>query len=157
MKICGTVLATMVELCLIDDPVESCGVVTALAGDETADSQDIWPMRNALRSKTAYAFEEGDQLAVWRRMEHLGQVPVMIYHSHTASAPEPSQKDLRWATEPNAVYVIVQTAPRPDQCVVRGWKIEFGGGAYAEERLELGCCWEVAPVDPSKAYQGKVG
>jgi [CysO sulfur-carrier protein]-S-L-cysteine hydrolase len=154
IQICGAVLATMVDHCLAEAPIEACGVVAALANDETTDSQHILPMRNALRSPTAYAFVEGDQLAVWRAMDHMGQRPVMIYHSHTASEPVPSKKDLLWASEPDAVYVIVQTAARAADVVVRGWRIEFGGGAYAEVRLELGCCVHTAPIDPTRGYRG---
>lgn len=152
--ICGNVLAAIISHCQADAPIEACGIVVGLPGDDTSDSQHMVGMRNALASPTAYAFAQDEQLAVWRAMDHLGQMPVFVWHSHTASAPVPSGKDLVWATEPDAVYLIIQTARAAADVVVRGWRIELGGGAHAEVRVELGCCASAAPIDPTMGYQG---
>jgi [CysO sulfur-carrier protein]-S-L-cysteine hydrolase len=152
--ICGNALATIISHCQAEAPVEACGVVVSLPHDDTSDSQHVVGMVNALRSTTAYAFDPAEQLAVWESMDHLGQVPAMIYHSHTASPPVPSGKDVRWASESKAVYLIVQTAARDQDVVVCGWMINSGDELYAEERVELGCCANAAPVDPSACYLG---
>jgi proteasome lid subunit RPN8/RPN11 len=44
-----------------------------------------------------------------------------IYHSHTRSAPEPSQTDINLAFYPDALYVIVGVAG--EEADVRAWRI----------------------------------
>lgn len=66
-----------------DHPDEACGV---LAGPEGSDRPERHiPMTNAERSPTFYRLDSGEQLKVWRAMEDADEVPVVIYHSHTAN------------------------------------------------------------------------
>ena len=64
-----------------------------------------------------------------------GDELIAIYHSHTKSAPEPSQTDINLATYPDAVYLIVSLAD-PENPEIRGWWLR--DGKVDEERLELG-------------------
>lgn len=106
-----------------DHPDEACGV---LAGPEGADRpQRHIPMVNAERSPTFYRFDSGEQLKVWRAMDEAGEVPVVIYHSHTATEAYPSRTDVDLAAEPDAHYVLVSTRD-PDRHELRSFRIRAG-------------------------------
>jgi proteasome lid subunit RPN8/RPN11 len=90
-----------------DHPDEACGVV---AGPEGSDRPERFiPMLNAARSPTFYEFDSGDLLRLYRDMDSRDEVPVVIYHSHTATEAYPSRTDVSYASEPDAHYVIVST------------------------------------------------
>ncbi|MBW0105886.1 Mov34/MPN/PAD-1 family protein [Pseudonocardia sp. KRD291] len=90
-----------------DHPDEACGVV---AGPEGSDRPERFvPMLNAARSPTFYEFDSGDLLRLYRDMDSRDEVPVVIYHSHTATAAYPSRTDISYASEPEAHYVLVST------------------------------------------------
>jgi proteasome lid subunit RPN8/RPN11 len=42
-------------------------------------------------------------------MDDRDEVPVVIYHSHTATEAYPSRTDVSYASEPDAHYVLVST------------------------------------------------
>ncbi len=97
----------MVAHARADHPDEACGV---LAGPDGSDRpQRHIPMLNAERSPTFYRFDSGEQLKVWRQMDDADEVPVVIYHSHTATEAYPSRTDISYASEPDAHYVLVST------------------------------------------------
>jgi [CysO sulfur-carrier protein]-S-L-cysteine hydrolase len=90
-----------------DHPDEACGVV---AGPEGADRPERFiPMLNVARSPTFYEFDSGDLLRLYRDMDSRDEVPVVIYHSHTATEAYPSRTDISYASEPEAHYVLVST------------------------------------------------
>jgi proteasome lid subunit RPN8/RPN11 len=90
-----------------DHPDEACGVV---AGPEGSDRPERFiPMLNAARSPTFYEFDSGDLLRLYREMDSRDEVPVVIYHSHTATEAYPSRTDISYASEPEAHYVLVST------------------------------------------------
>ena len=122
-------LDAMVAHCRAEHPVEACGV---LAGRDGVAERHI-PMRNAEASRTRYAMDPEQQLAVWREMDERGERPVVIYHSHTASEARPSTPDIAYAAERDAHYVIVST--RGELSEVRSWRI--ADGEAAEERVEV--------------------
>lgn len=66
-----------------DHPDEACGVLAGPQGSDRPHRHIL--MTNAERSPTFYRFDSGEQLAVWQEMEGAGEVPVVIYHSHTAT------------------------------------------------------------------------
>jgi [CysO sulfur-carrier protein]-S-L-cysteine hydrolase len=90
-----------------DHPDEACGVI---AGSEGSDRPERFiPMLNAARSPTFYEFDSGDLLRLYRDMDARDEVPVVIYHSHTATEAYPSRTDTGLAQEPDAHYVLVST------------------------------------------------
>ncbi len=105
---------------LRDHPDEACGVV---AGREGAATRVI-PMENAERSPTFYRFDSQEQLRVWRGMDDADEVPLVIYHSHTATEAHPSRTDVSLASEPDAHYLLVST--RSEQDEVRAFRIVDG-------------------------------
>jgi proteasome lid subunit RPN8/RPN11 len=122
----------MVAHARADHPDEACGV---LAGPEGSDRPERHvAMVNAERSPTFYRFDAQEQLKVWRAMDDADEVPVVIYHSHTATEAYPSRTDVNLAAEPDAHYVLVSTRD-PGQDEVRSYRIV--DGVVTEERVTI--------------------
>jgi proteasome lid subunit RPN8/RPN11 len=90
-----------------DHPDEACGVVAGPAGSD--EPRRFVPMVNAARSPTFYEFDSMDLLRLYREMDENDEVPVVVYHSHTATEAYPSRTDVTYASEPEAHYVLVST------------------------------------------------
>jgi [CysO sulfur-carrier protein]-S-L-cysteine hydrolase len=122
----------MVAHARADHPDEACGVV---AGPEGSDRPERHiAMVNAERSPTFYRFDAQEQLKVWRALEESAEVPVVIYHSHTATEAYPSRTDVGLAAEPDAHYVLVSTR-NPGQDEVRSYRIV--DGVVTEEPVHI--------------------
>ncbi len=90
-----------------DHPDEACGIVAGPAGSDRPER--VIEMTNAARSMTRYEFEPAEQLRVYREMDDRDEEPVVVYHSHTATEAYPSRTDVRYASQPDAHYVLVST------------------------------------------------
>lgn len=113
----------MVAHARADHPDEACGII---AGPEGSDRPERFvEMVNAERSPTFYRFDSGEQLRVWRAMDDADEVPVVIYHSHTATEAYPSRTDISYAAEPDAHYVLVSTRD-PQSHELRSYRIVDG-------------------------------
>ncbi len=122
----------MVAHARADHPDEACGVI---AGPEGSDRPERFvAMANAERSPTFYRFDSGEQLKVWRAMDEADEVPVVIYHSHTATEAYPSRTDISLASEPDAHYILVSTRD-PDEHELRSYRII--DGVVAEEPIDI--------------------
>jgi [CysO sulfur-carrier protein]-S-L-cysteine hydrolase len=76
---------------------------------------------NTAASPFKYEMDGMEQYRIQTAIEDAGLELGAIYHSHTRSAPEPSQTDINLAFYPDALYVIVGLkSPEPD---VRAWRI----------------------------------
>ena len=114
-----------------DHPDEACGVI---AGPEGSDRPERFiPMLNAARSPTFYEFDSADLLKLYREMDANDEVPVVIYHSHTATEAYPSRTDVSYASEPEAHYVLVSTRDETDE--FRSYRIVEG--EITEEPVEV--------------------
>ncbi|MDX1876100.1 M67 family metallopeptidase [Mycolicibacterium sp. 120266] len=122
----------MVAHARADHPDEACGVIAGPEGSDRAER--FIPMINAERSPTFYRFDSAEQLTVWREMDTNDEVPVVIYHSHTATAAYPSRTDVSFASEPEAHYVLVSTRD-PEQHELRSYRIV--DGAVTEEPVSI--------------------
>jgi len=112
-----------------DHPDEACGVIAGRDGVPTR----VVEMLNAERSPTFYRFDAQEQLRVWREMDDADEVPLVIYHSHTATEAHPSRTDISLAGEPDAHYLLVSTRSTADE--VRSFRI--ADGVVTEEQLEV--------------------
>ncbi|WP_135456944.1 M67 family metallopeptidase [Mycobacterium sp. DL99] len=122
----------MVAHARADHPDEACGVI---AGPEGADRPERFiAMVNAERSPTFYRFDSMEQFKVWRSMDEADEVPVVIYHSHTATEAYPSRTDISLAQEPDAHYVLVSTRD-PHEHELRSYRIV--DGAVTEEPVSI--------------------
>lgn len=112
-----------------DHPDEACGVI---AGRDDKATRVV-EMENAERSPTFYRFDAQEQLRVWRAMDDADEVPMVIYHSHTATEAHPSRTDISLASEPDAHYLLVSTRVQTDE--VRSFRI--ADGAVTEEPVQI--------------------
>ena len=85
-------------------PKEACGL---LAADATGAIVQMYPMKNIENTAIGYAMDPKQQLLVEKQMRQQGQQLVGIFHSHTASAAEPSSVDIELAISPDVAYVLV--------------------------------------------------
>jgi len=106
-----------------DHPDEACGIVAGPAGTDVP--RRFVPMANAARSTTFYEFDSMDLLRLYREMDDLDEVPVVVYHSHTATEAYPSRTDVAYASEPEAHYVLVSTRD-PETIEFRSFRIVDG-------------------------------
>jgi proteasome lid subunit RPN8/RPN11 len=128
----GDLVDAMVAHARADHPDEACGVI---AGPEGSDRPERFiQMQNAERSPTFYRFDSGEQLRVWRAMDDADEVPVVIYHSHTATEAYPSRTDISYASEPDAHYVLVSTRDAVDD-ELRSYRIL--DGVVTEEPVKI--------------------
>jgi [CysO sulfur-carrier protein]-S-L-cysteine hydrolase len=127
-----------------DHPDEACGIV---AGPEGSDRPERFiPMLNAARSPTFYEFEAHEFMQVTREMDDRDEVPVVIYHSHTATEAHPSRTDVSYASgplaDPSAHYVLVSTRDHGPETGLAGDEVEFRSfrivdGQVNEEEVEV--------------------
>jgi proteasome lid subunit RPN8/RPN11 len=122
----------MIDHARADHPDEACGVIAGRAGSDTPTR--FIPMVNAARSTTFYEFDATDLLRLYRQMDANDEEPVVIYHSHTATQAYPSRTDIRYASEPNAHYVLLSTR-EPDTTHVRSFRII--DAEVTEESVEI--------------------
>jgi proteasome lid subunit RPN8/RPN11 len=100
-----------------DAPDECCGMIAADDGRAVR----VHRATNAAASPLRYEIDPQDQLRIQTAIDDAGLELGAIYHSHTRSAPYPSQTDVNLAFYPEAVYVIVGVAgPEPE---VRAYRI----------------------------------
>ncbi|MCG8925395.1 M67 family metallopeptidase [Lentzea sp. CC55] len=115
-----------------DHPDEACGVIAGPFGSDRPER--FIEMENAERSPTFYRFDAAEQLKVWREMDANDEVPVVIYHSHTATEAYPSRTDVSFAGEPEAHYVLVSTRD-PIEHELRSYRIVEG--VVTEEPVKI--------------------
>ena len=113
-------------------PNECCGIV----GTRDGQAVSIFPVRNAAASPLRYEMDPKDQLRVFEALDDAGLDVGAIYHSHTRSAPEPSQTDINLAFYPDALYLILGVAGADDD--VRAWRIVDGRVSGAPLEVEEG-------------------
>jgi [CysO sulfur-carrier protein]-S-L-cysteine hydrolase len=132
LTIAAEVLDAIVAHARRDHPDEACGIVAGPVGSDRPDR--LVPMLNAARSPTFYEFDSGDLLRLYRDLEKRDEEPVVVYHSHTATAAYPSRTDVSYASEPGAHYLLVSTTdPGTDE--IRSYRIVDGQVTEEEVRV----------------------
>lgn len=111
-------------------PNECCGMVASADGRAVT----IHPAENTAASPLRYEIDGKQQLEILDAIEDAGHDLGAIYHSHTRTAPEPSQTDINLAFYPDSLYVIVGIANAEPE--VRAWRIVDGQVSEAELRVE---------------------
>lgn len=133
LRLPADLLAEMLAHCRDEHPREACGIMAGVghAPNWSRRMTNVHP-----RSTRYFTVNPVEQRELYAGMDELGLDPVVIYHSHTASAAVPSGTDVSCAHEPDAHYVIVSTAVDPPE--VRSYRLL--AGQLREERLEVATC-----------------
>ncbi len=129
MRISRRLLDELIAHARADAPNECCGMIAARDGEAVA----VHRATNAAASPLRYEIEGREQYRIQTAIEDAGLDLGAIYHSHTRSAPEPSQTDINLAFYPEALYVIVGVAG--EDADVRAWTIV--DGKVSEAALEV--------------------
>ena len=130
MRISRELLDEVIAHARADAPNECCGMIASRDGEAVS----VHRARNAAASPLRYEIEGKEQYAIQSAIEDAGLDIGAIYHSHTRSAPLPSQTDINLAFYPESLYVIVGLQDgEPD---VRAWRIV--DGQVSEAELEVG-------------------
>ena len=111
-------------------PNECCGMIATRNGEAVK----VYRATNAAASPLRYEIDGAEQYAIQQEIDRAGQELGAIYHSHTRSAPYPSQTDINLAFHPDSLYVIVGLADgQPD---VRAYQIRDGRISEGELLVE---------------------
>ncbi len=128
MKISARIYQEMVSHALEDAPNECCGMVSARDGEAV----EVYRITNSAHSPLRYEMDPREQLKVEFGEIYDKDLEVgVVYHSHTRSAPYPSQTDINLATHPDAVYIIVGVKDPADP-EVKGYTIRDAEVAEVE-------------------------
>src|SRR5215210_4700461 len=106
MRISRSLLDQIVAQARAEAPNECCGIIATVDGRAVS----VHPARNAAASPLRYEIDGMEQYRIQSAIEDAGHELGAIYHSHTRSAPVPSQTDINLAFYPDALYVIVGVA-----------------------------------------------
>jgi len=132
VRISRALLDEIVAHARAEAPNECCGMIAAQDGTAVA----VHRARNTAASPLKYEMDGMEQYKIQTAIEDAGLELGAIYHSHTRSAPEPSQTDINLAFYPEALYVIVGVAGAdPD---IRAWRIVDGQVSEATLEVEDG-------------------
>jgi proteasome lid subunit RPN8/RPN11 len=127
MRIAQALLDDLIAHALEDAPNECCGMVAARDGEAV----QVHRARNVAASPLRYEIDGMEQYAIQSAIEDAGLDLGAIYHSHTRSAPFPSQTDINLAFYPESIYVIVGVKDR-DAPEVKAYRIVDGQVSDAE-------------------------
>jgi proteasome lid subunit RPN8/RPN11 len=130
MRFAQALYDEMVQHALQDAPDECCGMVATHDGAAVK----LYRAENAAHSPLRYEIDGAEQYRIQMAIEDEGLDLGVIYHSHTRSAPYPSQTDINLAFYPDAMYVIVGVAG--EQPEVRAFQIR--DGRVTETELKVG-------------------
>ena len=131
MRIARRLYEQMVDHARQEAPDECCGMV---AGRDE-DAQKVYRATNIEHSHLRFMIDPKEQLRIDRDIEASGLELTAIYHSHTRTAPKPSETDMIYAKLwPGVLWVIVGLAG--DEPEVRMWRIDNGQAAETELVVE---------------------
>ncbi|HEX4010142.1 MAG TPA: M67 family metallopeptidase [Solirubrobacteraceae bacterium] len=108
-----------------DAPNECCGMIASRDGEALS----VYPAINAAASPLRYEIDGAEQYRIQTAIDDAGHDLGAIYHSHTRTAPYPSQTDINLAFYPDALYVIVGLANGDPE--VKAYEIRDGQVADA--------------------------
>ena len=114
-------------------PNECCGLLAGFIAEGVGRATEQLPIVNDLACPTRYQTNAYDLFAAFRRLRDHNLELLAVYHSHPASAPVPSRRDVMENTYgETVVHLIVGLAGAEPE--VRGWWITESGFRKAELR-----------------------
>ncbi|MDQ6835144.1 MAG: M67 family metallopeptidase [Actinomycetota bacterium] len=130
MRISRQLLDQMVTHALTDAPNECCGMIAA----DDGQAVKVYRARNAAASPLRYEIDGAEQYRIQMAIDDEGLDLGAIYHSHTRTAPYPSQTDINLAFYPDALYVIVGLAVSEPE--IKAYEIRDGKVIDAELEID---------------------
>lgn len=106
MRIPRALYDEMVSHAQADAPNECCGII----GTRGSEGVVLHRATNVHHSPLKYEIGSDELYRISMALDEHDLEVGVIYHSHTRSAPYPSQTDVNLARYPDAVYVIVGLA-----------------------------------------------
>lgn len=103
MRIKQALYDQMVAHAQAEAPNECCGMIATRDGAAV----DVHEAVNAAASPLRYEIDGAEQYRIQMAIDDADLDLGAIYHSHTRSAPYPSQTDINLAFYPDALYIIV--------------------------------------------------
>lgn len=131
MVIATSLLDMMIAHAREGAPEEVCGML-ARDGDRICD---VYRITNVDHSPTFYVMDSQEQLRAILDIEDVRGLEVGgAYHSHPATEPRPSKRDIELARWPGVEYLIVSLRD-PINPEVKAWRID--DGAAVESELQI--------------------
>ena len=131
MRIARGLYDQMVEHAREVAPDECCGMI---AGRDDAAIK-LYRATNVEHSHLRFMIDPKEQLQIDRDIEQAGLELTAIYHSHTRTAPKPSETDMIYAKLwPGVLWVIVGLAGEEPE--VRIWRMDDGQVTESELAVE---------------------
>ncbi len=106
MRFSEELFEQMVDHAKREAPNECCGMIASRDGEAVSVHEAV----NAAASPLRYEIDGAEQYRIQMEIDDADLDLGAIYHSHTRSAPYPSQTDINLAFYPDALYVIVGLA-----------------------------------------------
>jgi len=130
LKLAKRYVDEMVAHALEDDPIECCGILAGHQGKVVR----LYRMTNVAQSPYRYDMDGKEMLPILREIDDNGWELLAIYHSHTHSPAYPSATDVRLATWPEALYILVSLVDHDDPAVLA---FRIVDGEITEEELRI--------------------
>ncbi len=92
----------MLEHARCEMPFEACGIV----GGQDRRALNYYPSHNDLQSLTSYNIAPEDLFRIMMELEDKGHELWGIFHSHPATDPYPSERDIKQSYYPETYYLI---------------------------------------------------
>ena len=121
MRIKQALYDQMVAHAQADAPNECCGMIATRDGEAVTVHEAV----NAAASPLRYEIDGAEQYRIQMAIDDADLDLGAIYHSHTRTAPYPSQTDVNLAFYPDALYIIVGLASG-HQPLVKAYTIRDG-------------------------------
>jgi len=130
VTLAAAVYEALVADCRLEPGLERCGLVGGVRGCGVT----LYPVANVAEDPTsAFLLDARGQIDAMRRMRETGEDLYAIYHSHPASPPAPSARDLAAAAYRGTGYLIVSFAKGPPEVAA----YRYAGSAFTACRLEV--------------------
>jgi proteasome lid subunit RPN8/RPN11 len=131
MRIARGLYEQMIDHARAEAPNECCGMI----GGRDGDVVKVYRATNVEHSHLRFMIDPKEQLQIDQDIEKAGLELTAIYHSHTRTAPRPSETDIIFAKLwPGVLWVIVGLANEEPE--VRLWRIDDGQATEAELVVE---------------------
>lgn len=87
-------------------PYEACGVLIGNINGSTANVENVFPIRNVLRTRRSFELDPEQFYKVWNDAMKKGTDIVGVYHTHPQSCAVPSQWDRETMENAPSVWLI---------------------------------------------------